>query len=527
MADDTPMPTTPASNGHATALAEASDHAAVARAATTVDDRRAARKRMVASLASMQVITKAPMQTFGVSGTPEAGGYLYTKESNAELIGTQEFVTYSNMLANDDLIATGVRFFLDLIAKIGWAVEATHDPDAPKDEVTEYELHAERVKDALFEMPLTPWHKTVRRSALYRFYGFSIQEWTMMRHEDGYFTFLEMATRPQSTIETWNLDPHGRLLSVGQRAPKDGRLIPIPIGKCFYLYDDALDDSPKGMGILRHVVKKSRGLSRLEQLEGFAFETDLTGIPIGYAPIAELKQALADGDITQKEYDNALLPMSTLIQNHIRGVETGAMFDSSVYESMDDAATPSASRQWLLELLRGGGGEGMIAIAKAIERKQREIARILGIEHMLLGSSNRGSFAMSRDKTRNFAQLVDSVLKDIAREVKTQLIERLYLVNGWDRKYMPKIKTAAVQHRAIEEITQALVDLSVAGAPITPEDPVVNEIREELGLSDMPAPIANELVAALLDPSTPTTAPGIQSGTRPRPDGPTTETDPA
>ena len=120
---------------------------------------------------------------------------------------------------------------------------------------------------------------------MYRFYGFSIQEWTARRRDDGFLTFADIAPRSQRTIERWDVDEAGQVLGALQRSPQTQEEIYLPREKLLYIVDDTLNDSPEGLGLFRHLVAPSRRLKRYEQLEGFGFETDLRGIPIGRSPV--------------------------------------------------------------------------------------------------------------------------------------------------------------------------------------------------------------------------------------------------
>ena len=67
--------------------------------------------------------------------------------------------------------------------------------------------------------PLTPWHRIVRRLSMYRFYGFSIMEWTAKRRDDGLLTFADVEPRAQRTIERWDVDETGKVMGALQTKP--------------------------------------------------------------------------------------------------------------------------------------------------------------------------------------------------------------------------------------------------------------------------------------------------------------------
>jgi hypothetical protein len=64
------------------------------------------------------------------------------------------------------------------------------------------------------------------------------------------------------------------------------------------------------------------------------------------------------------------------------------------------------------------------------------------------------------------------------------LLNPLMEMNGWNIKLKPTLKPEAVRFRNIQEMSAVLHDLASAGAPLDPDDPVINEFRELLNLSD-------------------------------------------
>ena len=67
--------------------------------------------------------------------------------------------------------------------------------------------------------------------------------------------------------------------------------------------------------------------------------------------------------------------------------------------------------------------------------------------------------------------------------MERDLLLALWRLNGWDAALMPEIRTEAVQYRDIQQIGATLRDLATAGAVLDPEDPVIGEVRDLMGLS--------------------------------------------
>ncbi len=305
-----------------------------------------------------------------------------------------------------------------------------------------------------------------------------------MRAVDGSTTFKDVAPRPQITIERWDIDREGEVHGVLQRSPQTGEDIYLPRGKIVYVVDDTLSDSPEGLGLFRHLVNPSKRLERFEQLEGLGFETDLRGVPMGRIPIEELGKQVEAGTITEADRTAMIKPVLDFIQNHIKGPKLGLVLDSKPYAGLDEAQTPSSQRMWDMELLKAGS-TSQEAVALAIERLNHDIARILGVEGLLLGQGKTGSLALSKDKSHNLFLVVDGALADLAAALEDDLLGPLWRLNGWPVDAMPGLSTSAVRYRDVSQIATTLRDMSMAGAVLGPDDPVVAAVRD---LMDLPKP---------------------------------------
>ena len=422
-----------------------------------------------------------PTQTVGVPGVAIYSGYVDQDERDPELSSIENrYRLYANLLANTSIIAAGVRHFLTLLGVSRWNFKA-----AEADTDGKYKKMAE---EALTKDPKTSWHRIIRRCGMFRLYGFSIQEWIVKRHKDGYFTFDDVAPRAQKTIEQWDVDHTGQVLGVLQRNPYNGERIYIPRGKILYIVDDSLNDSPEGLGLFRHLVKPAKRLNRYLQLETFGFETDLRGIPVVYGPFTALRK---DPELTEDDVKKIEKGPRDFVKNHVRTPHQGLFLDSAPYTTADQAERPSPARQWSVELLKGSG-TSFAENAAAIERLNRELARILGVEQLLLGSTSIGSLALSEDKTTSFYRLVDAALTEIKEAVKKDLLDVLWDLNGWPDEMKPELVTEATRQQNLVQLGQTLRDLATAGAVLEPDDPVINDIRNLMGVSPVDLEMARQ-----------------------------------
>lgn len=444
------------------------------------------------SQTSDEEVEKNNVVELGVGGARYTGGFLIEEENDASLTGTEKYQTYTNILLNTSVVAASVRYYLNLITKAGWRFTPA-DMGEGGDSESAKEM-ADFVTEVFDDME-TPFHRVIRRAAMYRFYGFSVHEWIMKVREDGQYGFFDIAIRPQRTIEQWDMDDKGRVQGLKQRDPNKGVLYPIPRWKMFYVLDDSINDNPQGVGLFRHLVYPARRLERYEQLEGYGFESDLRGVPVARAPLADLNKKLENKDITQAQYNKYLAPVMRFLKAHVKSPRLGMLLDSATYSAKDDAATPSTNLQWNIELLRGSP-TSLLENANAIERINLEMARMMGTEHLLIGGDGKGSMALSTDKSHNFALIVESSLKEIAASIRKDLLGPLWEMNGFDPELMPLVEPEPIRFRDPEKITSAILDLARSGAVITPDDPVVDALRDVLNLPRLdPDKIADPLGA--------------------------------
>lgn len=417
---------------------------------------------------------RSPYDRVGVPGYAITGGYILPKDADGRLSSQQRYKLFSENLVNVAIVGTAVRNFLDLVSGAAWSFK-------PGNDSAQGEENAEFIEN-VFEDMETPFERVVRRASMYKFYGFSAQEWTGKPREDGRIGLADIEPRPQSTIERWDVDDRGVIMGMWQRAPSTGAQIYLPRKKLLYIVDDSLSDSPEGLGLFRHMIRTSAGLMRFEDLEHWGFETDLQGMPIGRAPLAALQAAVENGQLTEASAMQARQVIENFVVNHIRGPKLGIMLDSATYTTTDEKGAPSAQRMWDVELAKSGGtshGD----INEAIKRKTYELARLVGAEYLLLGADGSGSNAQHQSSTRRLHSMVNSCLAEIAATINKQIMPIIGELNSIPRELLPKATPEKVEYRTVEEVTGALSALATAGAPLMPDDPAINDVRNLVGLS--------------------------------------------
>lgn len=435
----------------------------------------------------------------GVSGTPVYRGYISPSEKNADLLGSNRYRTAADILTNVSIVASGIRYFLNLVSDPAWRVEAVDDTPAAI-EAKDF------VEDVIFNME-TSWSRIVRRSGMYRYHGFGISEWTAERRDDGRIGIKDIEPRPQHTIERWGTDETGAVTGVWQRSPQDGTEIWLPRSKIVYLVDDMMTDSPEGLGWFRALVGPAQRTNRLLELETIGFERNFAGTPVGRAPIGELQKLEKDGEIPVGAADTAIAAMDRFVEMQAKKPTTGITLDSAPYlATTQDGMTPSAALKWGIDLLKGEM-TGVEQLQVGIDRGFHEMARIIGVESMLVGSEGVGSLALSKDKSNNLYIVVNSTLRDMAEAYDRDVIDAIWWLNGFPDELRPKLKTEDVAFKDVEQIAATLRDMAAAGATLSADDPAINDLRALAGISQVPQEIMDRAVELEMRPPSPNIGP--------------------
>ena len=312
----------------------------------------------------------------------------------------------------------------------------------------------------------------------------------MRKDPEGYFTLDKVAVRPGYSIYGWDTDPMGNILGLLQHDPQNQKYNYLPLGKCVYAVEDTLDNSPEGFGLLRQMVESSRRLERYEQLEGWGFDTDMRNIPVMMIPRRAIRKEVG---MTEAKAQAIEADMLEFAENHLYNDKRALVLDSETYTGGDDDQQVSPVRKWGLELL-GGHDRSFTAIADKQSSLEHRLARIQGIEKILLGDDSGGSYALSEDKTASFNLQMNSVLGVIQTVLSRDLLYNLWMVNGWDYELMPTLETSGIDHKDIVKLAQTMRDAGTAsptGFLTGPDDPAALALREIMG---MPPPDEGDLL---------------------------------
>lgn len=451
-----------------------------------------------------------PDKPVGVGGTASFNGWISSPERNPALVGTKRQETYQDAVANTPIIAVGVRLGLELCASSKWSFVP---PKAYKEDAQALQM-GDFIESVSMDMT-TAWAQVVRRAARSHYYDHAIQEWTTKKREsDGNVGYADIESRPNHTITQWDMDKSGTVLGWWQRDPNAlGEIYYLPRWKCIFTVDQTVVDAPDGQGVLRHTIQTNERLKRYLQLEGYGYEMDLKGIPVGRAPYALIERGKAifkesgpeaEGAIDPEVADTLVSGLEALVSNHIKNPKQGLMLDSGHYvDTNNGALTQSAVPLWDINVVRGDASSGQAEIHAAIEREKRALAQTLVAEGVMLGDG-KGSYALDKSKTSRLVLVINSILAEIASVLYRDFVKPLVELNGWPLDKAPIPVPSDISEKDVVAIANALLALANAGAPIVPGtgDEAPNYVRDLIGAPPYPDAEA----AAMLEATRP--APG-------------------
>lgn len=430
-------------------------------------------------------------QEIGVSGLRAFSGYIQ-EEYLPELKGTKAVKVY-RMMAEGDPIVCAVLTAVELILRaVDWRVE-------PADDTPEANQMAEYL-DSVFEDMAQPFEDVIAEIMTMLRYGWSYFETVYKRrigpfeadgskrskHTDGLIGIRKLAIRSQDSLLRWEMQDDGGILGMWQLPPLGGQLIFVPIGKSLLFRTTSRKNSPEGVSILRSAYRPWYMLKTIEDVEAVGIERDLAGVPVATIPARYLSSSATP------EEKAIVATITQMVRDLKFNQQAGLVLPSDTFPNPVDGS-PSANKMVDLKLLSTGGSR-RIDTDPIVQRHQRNIARSALADFIMLGDQ-RGSYALSKDKSELFLRACESYLNQIASTINRFLVPRLWNLNGFDMDLMPELKPGRVAPVDLAELGTYIQQLSAAGAPLFP-DPALQEYLHDVGGLPEPSPDAVSLPTA-------------------------------
>lgn len=431
-------------------------------------------------------------QIMGLSGEHVYNGEIRADEFLRELKGRKAIKKFREMRDNDSTIGAVMYAIEQVLRDVKYKVE----PSDAKDE--EAKREAAFIKEVLEDMDHT-LDDHISEALSYLTYGFSAFEVVYKRrvgpteknpskrskYSDNRIGVRKIASRAQWTLERFELDrKSGEMEGIVQTknffAGTDNF---IPSWKLLHYKTTTNNGDPSGRSVLRNAYKSYTYLNNLQSIEAIAVERELHGIPVGRIPAEYLSPDATDDQKALKNKFEAIL--RDLKSNE----QAYALLPSDVY--MDADGKPTNTRFMDIQLITSEGTRN-IDIDPIIKRYQHDIARSVMAEFLMLGTSDRGSYALSKSKTDIFLKSLESYINSIYDAINKQLVERLWELNGLDYDKMPKIVPCDVAPHDLKELGSYLRNLNGADISLADQTHIVDALLDTAELPNLDIETYNE-----------------------------------
>jgi hypothetical protein len=384
----------------------------------------------------------------GVSGLRRYGPYIY-EEFLPELRWPRAGKIYQEMSDNDAVIGAVLYLAEMLIRGVEWRVEPASDSAEDKE-------HAEFLKSCMNDMD-TSWANVISEILSMLAYGFSFHEIVYKirrgpdetrtkyrsKYTDGRIGWRGLPIRAQTSLDGWEFDDEGNVVTFIQRCEPNFNTVKIPMSKGLLFRTRVSKDNPEGKSLLRNAYRSWFFKKHFEEIEGIGIERDLAGFPVLTAP---------EGLDLWNDEDPKLASLRVNAETLVASIRN------------DSEAGILLPHGWNLELLTSGSSR-QIDIGATIERYDNRIAITLLSDIILLGNKS-GSFALAESKQSLLAASLQSQLNNIADVFNTKAVPSLFRLNNiTDLSKLPKITPTKIQAPTLAEVALVLrsMGLDISG----------------------------------------------------------------
>lgn len=408
----------------------------------------------------------------GHTGLKEYSGYL-SEEFLTQLRGREAAKIYTEMGANDGIIAAMLYACGMLIRAADWRVEPIDDSDAA-DEAKKF------VEECMEDMEHS-WGEFIEEVTSFLQYGFapfeivykvrkgeSDDKTTNSKFSDSRVGIRKLALRSQDTLERWLFDDQtDELLGMVQVTDK-GQIAFIPQDRLLNFRTVSRKDNPEGVSVLRSSYVSYIRKKAIEDAEGRA-ALRAAGLVLMRLPGHIMS---ADADEEERTTYNAYKTLATKIARD----QQGAIVLPS---NKDESGNFAYDLTFVV-----ADGRRATDFSSIIDRHNKQMTTSILADFLFLGQASVGSFALSSDKTALFSTALGAYLKGIESVLNRQFLPRLWKMNNMDPELMPKIVAGDVETPNLTEMAQYVAALAGAGMPMFPDEDLEQQLRSIANLPE-------------------------------------------
>jgi hypothetical protein len=402
-----------------------------------------------------------PFSELGVASDSSPNWGIRNDEFIVQLRGRQGIRKYREMAENDPIIGAILTAMTMMLRSIEWRVEGSS------------ETATDFVRSVMNGMDDKSWEEFVADVLTMLPYGFSLFEMVPRRDDDGLIRMKKLAGRAQYTIDRFETRENGDILGVWQVASQKN--VYIPYARLLHFRTTSIASEPSGRSVLRSAFTSWRAANNIKYFEGVGIERELNGLPIVRIPSEFMS---ADASDAQK----ALFSQMKTIARDVKRNEQGyIILPSDRYADDDGKLTNNLMVEFDLIASRGTRD---IDTGKVITRYHQEMAMSAMADFVLLGSNERGSFALSQSKSQLFLKALEGYADTISAQLNRKLLPYLWDLNGMNPADMPKIVRGRIAPVDLEELGTFIQRLALSGVDLFPDEGLEKHLRDVAGLPE-------------------------------------------
>lgn len=291
---------------------------------------------------------------------------------------------------------------------------------------------------------------------------------------DKFWGIKTIAQRDPLSVNGWLYDPETRDVTAMMQS---GAKAPIPIWKLCNYRTSAATTDPYGTPLLMPAWKSWRMKIRAQETEAIAMDREMAGLPVFRAPeelLSEAAEKNADGS-----YTSGAVAAQARIQSGITAVKdmrfnrSGGLFLPSDTFADDNPGDRTPKYDFKLVTT---AGQRSIDMRTVIRDYDRSIARTVMMQFLHLGDRSGGSYAMSDDQSSMAMKSLQALTSKVCTEFRRKALRLVWQVNGFDPRYMPRLKASDISKEGLTAIGTFLRGVGAAQA-LWDQDP---ESRREI-----------------------------------------------
>lgn len=421
------------------------------------------------------------MAELGVSGNYDRNGYLKQDEFIPALRGNKAIKKYREMRDNDPIIGSVLVAMDMLIRAVEWKWEKAEGPNA--------EQGLEFAKTVFDDMEGT-FEEFLSEVLSFLPFGFSFFEVVYKRrmgrnprvatnyskYDDGLIGVRKLAPRAQWTIERFEIAQSGDILGVYQNSTALTNTVFIPMEKGLLFRTTSSNNDPSGRSVLRNAYLPYYYATNLQTIEAIAVEREMNGLPVGRIPSEYLA---ADADENKRAFRDEF---AKILRDIRMNEQSFILLPSDLYSNENGSLSSSPKVSFELAASKGTRD---IDIDKVIRRHQQNIARTVLADFIMLGGSDRGSFALSKSKTDLFLRSMEGFVNSIAAVINKSLVPKLWSINGLDYADMPKFVAGRISPVDLEELGRFVARLGGVNEGLFQDEGIMSDLLDK---ADIPVP---------------------------------------